>query len=383
MNKFKKLVRTVCSALCASFLVTTVNADDIKKVIALKANELSEFIRNVDEETNEKTDDKLKNLVGDLNGVDDNIVEELRSPIFNRIFNKVVSNKIESNTSYLMPVDGNFLIVNKGGEEVGGLKKVESSDDCVICLGKFHDNEYDALLPCGHRFHMHCLNEWSKENMNCPMCRKSFGDNSIYIAQFRKQAEQNAQPNNELNNSRIEQNNEQDFNDQLNQIPVNEIGDPANENGENENNRVYDDQDFEFRILNVGNVYDFCRYVGTDSVSNIAQEMLFGNGLIDKKLENLSGEVVLNMHRKGIYVNGTCSLCNKSISPNNDEPAIVVDCNGDHCGIFHLGCLKYEAAKSHTNLRETLRKPGTLVFSGRNLDALKNSLNELRELLGM
>lgn len=261
-------------------------------------------------------------------------------------------------------------------------------DTCVICQEKFKDGKQILLASCGHHFHANCLDGWRKsrksDDIQCPVCRAKI--KAGYVVKFKKQADQNAQPNNELNNNQIEQNNEQNFNDQLNQIPVNEIENLANENGENENEHMNDEQNLLFGCLNVRNFDEFFRLGASNSVSDIAQEMLLGNSMfLDTELSReLPGETLDQMVRKNIYADGFCGLCKKPVDPDSTEkPAVITNCHDDNFGVFHFDCLKYEAAKSHTNLRETLKKPGTLIFGGRNLDALKNSLNELRELLGM
>jgi len=48
---------------------------------------------------------------------------------------------------------------------------------CSICLDdiSFHVHEMSELptaLGCGHVYHMTCIEEWSKEKFNCPLCRE-------------------------------------------------------------------------------------------------------------------------------------------------------------------------------------------------------------------
>ena len=44
--------------------------------------------------------------------------------------------------------------------------------NCSICLGDI--NLFDkkvSILNCGHFFHANCLNDWFRQQMNCPECR--------------------------------------------------------------------------------------------------------------------------------------------------------------------------------------------------------------------
>jgi len=56
--------------------------------------------------------------------------------------------------------------------EQEGIKN-DSSHQCLIC--QFHYEKGDRLreLPCGHRFHAECVDQWLKKKDICPYCRKS------------------------------------------------------------------------------------------------------------------------------------------------------------------------------------------------------------------
>jgi len=40
---------------------------------------------------------------------------------------------------------------------------------CVICIADFEPGETLARLPCGHFFHVECVNHWLAENGHCPL----------------------------------------------------------------------------------------------------------------------------------------------------------------------------------------------------------------------
>ena len=44
--------------------------------------------------------------------------------------------------------------------------------NCSVCLDNINlfDKEV-SILNCGHFFHDNCLNDWLKQQMNCPECR--------------------------------------------------------------------------------------------------------------------------------------------------------------------------------------------------------------------
>ncbi|XP_022763484.1 probable E3 ubiquitin-protein ligase RHY1A isoform X2 [Durio zibethinus] len=52
-------------------------------------------------------------------------------------------------------------------------KLSRESRDCSICLESFRDEDLLTRLPCGHRFHLACLDPWVRSCGDCPYCRRS------------------------------------------------------------------------------------------------------------------------------------------------------------------------------------------------------------------
>ena len=48
---------------------------------------------------------------------------------------------------------------------------------CSICDEIFRNPI--RLKSCGHTFCMNCILQWSKRNLNCPLCRENFSENDI------------------------------------------------------------------------------------------------------------------------------------------------------------------------------------------------------------
>ena len=55
-------------------------------------------------------------------------------------------------------------------ETEGGAGKSENC--CAICLSDYEPGEQLRVLPCGHRFHKACVDEWLRVNASCPTCRQ-------------------------------------------------------------------------------------------------------------------------------------------------------------------------------------------------------------------
>lgn len=42
---------------------------------------------------------------------------------------------------------------------------------CAICMDDFALNDEQKCLPCFHKFHVHCIDEWLRRNGCCPVCK--------------------------------------------------------------------------------------------------------------------------------------------------------------------------------------------------------------------
>ena len=63
----------------------------------------------------------------------------------------------------------------------------EAGDTCAICITELKQNSEERRLPCGHRFHRHCIGQWlnsSRGRTVCPICkREAIGPGKPPVAQ--------------------------------------------------------------------------------------------------------------------------------------------------------------------------------------------------------
>jgi len=65
----------------------------------------------------------------------------------------------------------NFKPAAVAKDSAGSSNSEEGVAECRVCLSEFEANETLRTLPCLHRFHKHCIDEWIKRNAVCPVCR--------------------------------------------------------------------------------------------------------------------------------------------------------------------------------------------------------------------
>jgi len=47
-------------------------------------------------------------------------------------------------------------------------------DRCSVCLADYQpDERLQKIPPCGHTFHINCIDHWPSTNITCPLCRVS------------------------------------------------------------------------------------------------------------------------------------------------------------------------------------------------------------------
>ena len=45
--------------------------------------------------------------------------------------------------------------------------------ECMICFAEYEEGDEIRVLPCFHKGHTDCLEQWLRENTTCPMCQTS------------------------------------------------------------------------------------------------------------------------------------------------------------------------------------------------------------------
>ena len=58
------------------------------------------------------------------------------------------------------------------------INRVELPHQCVVCLNYIPEQivgpkRYLKKLPCGHAFHVRCIDKWLVKHISCPTCRQT------------------------------------------------------------------------------------------------------------------------------------------------------------------------------------------------------------------
>ncbi|KAK4469882.1 hypothetical protein MN116_007389 [Schistosoma mekongi] len=97
-------------------------------------------------------------------------------------------------THYLQPESkGNILFQ---------IQPIQSSParghpECEICLIEYQNKDRLRHLPCGHAFHLKCIDAWLKQSTTCPKCRAGIRTGLARLERARQRLR--AQPNNGTN----------------------------------------------------------------------------------------------------------------------------------------------------------------------------------------
>ena len=46
-------------------------------------------------------------------------------------------------------------------------------ESCLVCIGAYEEGEQVLTLPCFHRYHSVCIEQWLREQTTCPVCLKN------------------------------------------------------------------------------------------------------------------------------------------------------------------------------------------------------------------
>jgi len=48
-----------------------------------------------------------------------------------------------------------------------------SIEQCPICMDNYQTGDYIRVLPCFHKYHKSCIDEWLRPHGDCPVCKYS------------------------------------------------------------------------------------------------------------------------------------------------------------------------------------------------------------------
>lgn len=90
-----------------------------------------------------------------------------------RYYEPIPSFNIDSASDMLRYRD--FVVQRFTRAKLADDMEVLNGDTCVICMDAFTRGQLLRILPCTHKYHQGCIDEWLAKAITCPMCRTPVG----------------------------------------------------------------------------------------------------------------------------------------------------------------------------------------------------------------
>lgn len=62
-----------------------------------------------------------------------------------------------------------------------GAETDSAMTECIICLEPFAEGNALRTLPCLHRYHMSCIDNWLTTNLSCPLCKSVISSRAVIV----------------------------------------------------------------------------------------------------------------------------------------------------------------------------------------------------------
>lgn len=60
-------------------------------------------------------------------------------------------------------------------DSANGSAPDDEAEMCAVCVDNLQGGDLGRSLPCGHTFHLGCIDPWiRRDNNDCPVCRRQF-----------------------------------------------------------------------------------------------------------------------------------------------------------------------------------------------------------------
>ncbi|KRX04542.1 hypothetical protein PPERSA_04357 [Pseudocohnilembus persalinus] len=153
----------------ANLLVRSPQQQQISRQALL--NNLLEDYRNYDLERHWDQDFHINSSDSDSNGSPERLLSPPRESLLQRQF-RIRQQKMKEKQEKKKIVAKIYKTISITGEICKKLKKAEI--DCAICLSGFEKLQTQAEMPCKHKFHKKCIDEWLVQKQECPLCKRKY-----------------------------------------------------------------------------------------------------------------------------------------------------------------------------------------------------------------
>lgn len=77
-------------------------------------------------------------------------------------------------------------------EDPNGEKKPKAVESCCICMCEIEPDQCAKISGCNHKFHFDCIEQWSKRENSCPLCKSRFRSIERLDKKRRKKGQKNS-----------------------------------------------------------------------------------------------------------------------------------------------------------------------------------------------
>ncbi|KAJ4913262.1 RING/U-box superfamily protein [Raphanus sativus] len=65
-----------------------------------------------------------------------------------------------------------YKLIDETSDPDHSSSHARNDPECCICLAKYKEKEEVRKLPCSHRFHVKCVDQWLRIISSCPLCKQ-------------------------------------------------------------------------------------------------------------------------------------------------------------------------------------------------------------------
>tara|TARA_Y100000401_G_C8322999_1_gene226519 strand:- start:46 stop:744 length:699 start_codon:yes stop_codon:yes gene_type:complete len=119
-----------------------------------------------------------------------NKTRQLRGTYFSSTTSKHINKLVFYLNRYAIPyrfINDDHQLVDKKNKPItlpsmendSYIEIIQDEIECPICINTQTNEVNIKLRPCGHKFHLNCINNWLKQKKECPLCKTQLSSSNL------------------------------------------------------------------------------------------------------------------------------------------------------------------------------------------------------------